>query len=62
MTHYTDIDSFLDKLATGVEAGIYRKSTFPNALSSNEWTRLVGELTDSCTPVKQSRKRSAIPS
>ncbi|HEY8606408.1 MAG TPA: hypothetical protein VIM12_04750 [Noviherbaspirillum sp.] len=58
MTHYTDADAFLDTLAAAIESGDYRKSTFHRALNSTEWARLVAELADRSTPVKQSQLRA----
>ncbi|GIZ53913.1 hypothetical protein NCCP691_39270 [Noviherbaspirillum aridicola] len=55
MTRYTSVDTFLDTLATAIEAGDLRRANFASALISSEWARLVAELAESSKPVKQSQ-------
>lgn len=53
MTHYTNIETFLEQLAQGIEAGQYTKATFPKALEEQEWERLTAELSGKGTAINE---------
>lgn len=52
MKHYTDIDTVLDRLAAGIEAGVYTKASVTRALTDAGWNEMAAELHGNKTAIK----------